>query len=353
MHDDDTWAELGKRLVARGLNERALRHCFGVTCSVHAPLRALALRDPAATAPLAPPPAALLAHLFVAGSPVIAGAAARLLGADLDQRAAAHLVTVDAGVGVVRAEVTILPVGLPAGTALVVTDRADRLRGADVVAYADDSALHTIGMVPMRAARPGLRWLDVGTGAGIVPLARPGAAATIHATDIHDRAVAMARTSVALSGRRDIELRVSDLLSGADRDRPWDRITFNAPIPASVIPATPDAPLYRRGPADILDRFWRDVRGLLAPGGEVIVHSWQPLADHPAGLALPGCVVAVRYTPSGQAPAFGVTVWQPDAPPACRLVHVALSPDAPHLTRAALDLAPSTREPRPPARPGF
>jgi hypothetical protein len=355
MHQvpDDSWAALGRRLRAAGLGERAVRHCFGVTCSIHAPLAAMARRDVGPVAPctraVSSPPAALLAHLFVAGSPVDAGAVARLLGPgferDLEQLTAAGLARVDAGV--VTAEVTILPVG----DALVVTDRADRMRGADLVACPDDSAMHTIGMVPARAARPGLRWLDVGTGAAIVPLARPGAASAVVATDVHERALAMARLSMALSGRSDIALRQADLLAGAERDGPWHLVTFNAPIPASVMPAPGDTPLYRRGPDDILDRFWRDVRALIAsgpeaPGGvpgeaprEVIVHSWQPLADYPASLALPGQVTAVRYTPPDRAPAFGVTIWRPDAPPEARLMHVPLTADAPHLTRAALDPA--------------
>lgn len=337
MHDapEDSWAELGRRLRARGLSERALRHCFGVTCAIHAPLAALARRGAGPVVPVSAPPAALLAQLFVAGSRVAADALARLLGrdfeSDLGQLVAAGLARVEAGV--VTAEVTIVPVG----DALVVSDRADRMRGSDLVACADDSAMHTIGMVPARATRPGLRWLDVGTGAAIVPLARPGAASAVVATDIHERALAMARVSMALSGRSDIDLRRADLLAGADRDGPWHLVTFNAPIPASVVPAADDAPLYRRGPDDILDRFWRDVREVVVPGGEVILHSWQPLADYPACLDLPGRVVAVRYTPPDEAPAFGITVWHPDAPAAARLVHVALRAGAPHVTRSALD----------------
>lgn len=342
MTSPERLAELGRRLRAGGLNERAVRHCFGVTCSIHAPLRALARRGAGPLEPVASPPAALLAHLFVAGSPVAVDALARLLGPDcdpvLDELQAAGLARVAAGVA--TAEVAILPVG----DALVVSDRADRMRGADLVACPDDSAMHTIGMVPGRAARPGLRWLDAGTGAAIVPLARPGAAGAVVATDIHERALAMARLGAALSGRGDIALRHADLLSGADRDGPWHLVTFNAPIPASVVPATEDTPLYRRGAGDILDRFWRDVRALIAPGGEVpgevIVHSWQPLAGYPACLELPGQVVAVRYTPPDREPAFGVTVWRPDAPRDARLVHVPLTADAPHVTRRALDPAP-------------
>jgi hypothetical protein len=324
------WAALGARLRARGLSERALHYCFGVTCSIHAPLRALAMRGPGPAAPLSPPPAALLAHLFVAGSPVAADAAQRLLGPDLDQLAARGLIVLDAGA--VIAQVTILPVG----NALVVSDRADRMHAPDAVACADDSAFHTIAMVPARA-EPGLRWLDAGTGAAIVPLSRPGTAGAIVATDIHERALAMARMGIDLSGRRDIAVGAADLLDGAERDGPWDRVTFNAPIPASAMALADDAPLYRRGASGILDRFWRDVRPLVAPAGEVIVHSWQPLAAYPACLDLPGRVVAVRYTPPGQAPAFGVTVWQPAAPRAATLFHLELTPEAPHVSRASLD----------------
>lgn len=332
--DHATWAALGARLRARGLSERALRYCFGVSSAVHAPLHALAMRGPGPAAPASPPPAALLAHLFVAGSAVAVDAAERLLGPDLDALAARGLVVIDAGA--VIAPVAILPVG----DALVVSDRAERMHAPDAVACADDSALHTVGMVPARA-RPGLRWLDVGTGAAIVPLCRPGTAGAtagaIVGTDIHARALAMARTSIDLSGRRDIAVRAADLLDGAERDGPWDRVTFNAPIPATAMAQPDDAPLYRRGAGDILERFWRDVRQLVAPAGEVIVHSWQPLAGYPACLDLPGRVVAVRYTPPGQAPAFGVTVWQPDAPRAETLFHIELTPEAPHVSRASLD----------------
>lgn len=329
---DEAWAALGARLRARGLNERALRHCFGVSCPCHAPLAARStLGRSLPDAPAIVPPAALLAHLFVAGAPVAADAARRLLGDDLDHLEACELVTV-AG-GAVSARVTLLPVG----EALVASDRADRLLGRDVVACADDSAFHTIGMVPARAQRPGMRWLDVGTGGAIIPLARPGAAHRVLATDVHPRAVSMARLGIALSGRRDITAGAADLLDGAGQDGPWDRITFNAPIPSFAAPVDPDTPLYHLGADDILERFWRDVRHLVAPAGEVIVHSWQPVEHDLARLDVPGRITVLRYTPPGQAPAFGVTVWQPDAPPARRLVHVALSPASPHVSRLMLD----------------
>ena len=102
------------------------------------------------------------------------------------------------------------------------------------------------------------------------------------------------------------------------------------------------ASLYRQSEHDLAARFWHEVQGmaesgLLAPGGQVLVHSWQPDVDHPACLALPGRVVAVRYTPPDEAVAFGITAWQPDGAPDCRLVRVPLSERTPHLTRAMLE----------------
>ena len=320
-------AGLGTRLRALGLSERAVTACFGVSCVAHAPLRARAMygleRPP-------PPPAALLAHLFVAGLAVPEADLRRRLGDDLDLLAALELIEhTRAGVA---ATVAILPVG----EALVVSDRADRLRGRDVVALADDSAFHTRGAVPARARRPAVRWLDVGTGSGIVPLARPGAAAAVRATDVHARAVAMAELGAALSGRRNMAVAVADLLDGADRHGPWDLITFNAPIPRAVLDGGAEAPLYRQSDTDLAARFWTEVRPLVAAGGEVILHSWQPAEEYPASLALPGRVTAVRYTPPEAAIAFGVTAWQPDAAPACRLLQVTLGTHAPHVTRAML-----------------
>ncbi|WP_428264717.1 hypothetical protein [Haliangium sp.] len=348
-HDAAVLAALGARLRARGLSLPALRHCFGVRCAIHAPAAARAGHPSGEPAPVsserrrsgpwAPPPAALLAYLFVAGDRVDAAAARRLLGDDVDLLADLGLIAVDAGE--VQAGVTLLPIG----SALMACDRrvpGQRRADGDRVACPDDSAYHLMGVVPPRATRPGLRWLDVGTGAAIVPLARPGTAAAIRATDIHPRALVMARLGVALSGRTDIELARADLLAGAAEHGPWDLITFNAPIP---MPAEARGPRYRRGAADVLTRFWHQARasldaggpgGLLAPGGEVLAHTWQPVHDAFDALDLPGEVVITRYTPAGHTPAFGVTAWRPDRPRQRRLVHVVLDPERPHLSRAAL-----------------
>jgi hypothetical protein len=336
----DELAGLGRRLQALGLTERALAHCFGVRCPMHAPLSPRAADERTNIVP-----AAIMARLWVAGSSVPVDSARARLGADFERLCELSLLAREGEH--VRATVAIVPVARQGGEALVVSDRADVRTGRGIAMFADDSAFHTLGAVPARAARPGLSWLDVGTGSAIVPLARPGAAARVVGTDINPRAIAMAELGAALSGVSHLELAVADLLDAAERSAPWDRITFNAPIPASdaSLQARPDQPWYRCGAADILQRFWAGVRDLVAPGGEVLVHSRLPGAAYPASLDVPGCVIVLEYTPPGQ-PAFGITWWRPDAPARRARIAVALTAEAPHVTRAALEGAAEDRDSR-------
>lgn len=333
----DELAGLGRRLQALGLTGRALAHCFGVTCPIHAPLSPRAA-DLCTTIV----PAAIMAQLWVAGAEVPADSARARLGDDFERLCELDLLRCERER--VRATVAIVPVPRGGGEALVVSDRADVRTGRDIAMFADDSAFHTLGVVPARATRPGLRWLDVGTGSAIVPLARPGAAARILGTDINPRAIAMAELGAALSGMGHLELAVADLLDAAHGGAPWDRITFNAPIPEDEsASAALDEPWYRRGAADILQRFWARVGEVVAPDGEVLVHSRLPGADYPASLDVPGSVIALCYTPPGQ-PAFGVTWWRPAAPAGRARMAVELTTFAPHVTRAALERAAESVE---------
>ena len=148
----------------------------------------------------------------------------------------------------------------------------------------------------------------------------------------------MARLSAALSGVTHIDFALADLLTGAGAGAPWDLITFNAPIPAGVMALDPETtPTYRRGDSDILARFWERAGELVSPGGEVIVHSWQPTdGTYPASLGLRGHVIALCYTPPWYNPAFGVTIWRKCGPERCERVDVPLSVTRPYLTRAML-----------------
>lgn len=314
------------RLLATRLAERAVLACLGASAPTAVPAAARARARPRPC-----PDAALPIWLLVAGAEVDAAAAARALGAALPPLTAAGLVVGDGK----RLRATAAVVALGAG--LVVVDRLDAT-GADVVPWPDDSSLHLVGCLP--AGHLGA-WLDVGTGAGVAPLAAGPRAARIRATDVSAPALARAAQGAALSGRGELELVRADLLDGAglgpDPGARWDLITFNAPLPAAHA-AGPTSTWHREAPgAALVPRFWQAAAAHLAPGGEVLVHSAidaDPWAIH-AGRG--GAWTIARYTPPG-VPGFAVTRWQPHGPARRELVDVALGRGRPYLRRA--DLAP-------------
>lgn len=287
--------DLAVLLASRGLNDRAVRACFGVRATVHAPLRAAALPTPS---PL-PMPAVPL-WLLVAGHPVDQSLAQRALG-PLWQPLRELGVIAGAG-GVARAAVTLLPVG----DALLV--RLARTPGA--AGAPDDSSAHLTGALSHGRRR---RWLDVGTGNGYAPLAARGRAAEVLATDVDDAALDCARAGAHLSGATELTIRRADLLEGAGTG--WDLITLNAPIPAT--PAD-----------DLIARFWTQAADAIAPHGEVVVHSVIGAEAPRAGRTVVAC-----YTPAGAEPAFGITRWQPGAADERLEIEIQLSSDRPHVGR--------------------
>lgn len=290
-------AALGGRLAAAGVGERAVRACFGVASVLHAPLRAARLPLPA---PL--PPAAVAPWLLVGGHAVALAAARARLGDDVDRLAALGVVAIDGDR--VTPRLRLLPVSEAIAVCL---PRAPGEAGSP-----DDSTGHLLGALGHQRAD---RWLDVGTGNAVVPLAARGLARRVIGTDVDRAALACARAGAALSGAGELTLVRGDLAS-AIRGR-FDRITFNAPIDGAAV---------------LLPRFYRQAAELLVPGGEVLVHSILGAAE-PDG----GAVVIARYTPDGAEPAFGVTWWRPDRPASRREISVALTPQWPHVTRAALE----------------
>ena len=250
--------------------------------------------------------AAVAPWLLVGGGEVDAGLAARVLGNALGDLEAEGLVENDGAV--VRARVRIAPAG--GGGALAVSDPP-----GGAVPPPDDSSHHLVAALPER--RVG-RWLDVGTGNGWAPLAAAGRAAEVVATDLEPRAIELARIGAALSGvdPRALDLRVADLADGVPGS--FDLVSFNAPIP-------PD----RARPA-LLERFWAAAPRLVAPGGELIVHSIDLAPPE-----LPGELVIARYTPDG-VPGFAITAWRPSGPPGRRVVEIALTEAAPHVPRGAI-----------------
>lgn len=302
--------------LARVITARAVETCLGASAITAVPAAAAVRAMPAPC-----PPAAAPIWLWCAGRDVPVAALRRALGDALDAAVAAALVALDGDRAIAGA--TIAPVG----AGLVIGDRHDD-PDADRVPWPDDSTLHLAGCLP---ARPPARWLDVGTGAAAAPLAAPWRAAHTRATDVAARALARARTGLALAGRADVEVAAADLLDGAGPG--WDLVTFNAPIPAEHGGATPATGWHRAAPgAAILPRFWQAVAGVVAPGGEVIVHG--ALA---APLAVPGGeLVIARYTPPGL-PAFAIARWRPGAPARTVEGDVALAPGRPFVRRADLD----------------
>jgi hypothetical protein len=282
---------LGQALARAGLTERAMRTCFGVAAAAHVP-RALPHRgDPGPR----PPRAALPLWLFCARRAVDETAARAVVGGALDDLIAVGLLVRDGDA--VRAPVALCPIGPSIAVARV---------------WPDDSSHHLIESLP--AARVD-RWLDLGSGPAFAPLAVPGRARVIRATDVDPALVDDARIGLALSGVTHVEPAVADLGAGAGPG--WHLVTFNAPIP---------------GPGDpILARFWAEAPALVAPGGEVVVHSvFAALPD------LPGELVAVRYA---RDPDFAITRWRPGGTSRQRVIDVTLTPETPHVKREMIDAA--------------
>jgi SAM-dependent methyltransferase len=345
-----TDAELGAALRRAGLVPRALSAAWGTTAL---PALARPLR------PLPATPATAALRLLVAGAAVGRRDAEVALGAAVVAALGARGMLQSVGTAApgsplpssqastarspgavpLRARVRVIPVG----PSLLVCDHAS---------WPDDSTYHLLGCLP--PARVGA-WLDVGTGCGTLPLARPAAAARIVAAEVDPGALAHARLGVALSGIRHIDVVASDLLAGVEGGGRFDLVTFNLPIPAEAALTRDGDPAFRHAPAgaDLLARFVRDVPTRLAPGATVLLHTWLGPAAAAVVDALPGEVVVVRYTPetarrsdeTGAGPTFGVVRWRPDAAPTRRALRRLPTADAPHLAWPDLDPDP---DPPPP-----
>jgi hypothetical protein len=323
---------LGRRLAAAGLTERAVLACFGASALAGVP-RALACRPVLGR----PAPAAVLPWLLVAGRDATLAAIQARLGDALDALIAAGLLDIDGDH--VRAARALVPIG----PSLAVCDRLDTpTNHPDAVLWPDDSSHHLIGALPR--GRIG-RWLDVGTGSALAPLAARGRAVHVRATDLNPRAVDAAALGAGLSGAG-IDTTRADLGDGAGGG--WDLVTFNAPIPAEASTEAGDTAIHRRAPpgAAVLERFWRQAPALIADGGEVVVHSF--LDDDALAITadLPGAVGVIRYTPPGHA-GFGVTSWRPGGSRRRRVIEVALSGVRPHVRRDDVDAALEVGPPDP------
>ncbi|RMF89747.1 MAG: methyltransferase domain-containing protein [Methanobacteriota archaeon] len=122
-------------------------------------------------------------------------------------------------------------------------------------------------------ARPGERVLDMGTGSGLLGLIAARKGASVLAVDINPQAVECAQRNARLNGLEDFHARRSDLFSGVEGR--FDLIIFNPPyLPTEEgEPRDLEALAWDGGSSgrEVIDRFLRDVRGYLLPGGRVLM----------------------------------------------------------------------------------
>nr|WP_246576494.1 HemK2/MTQ2 family protein methyltransferase [Actinospica durhamensis] len=124
---------------------------------------------------------------------------------------------------------------------------------------------------------PGTRVLDVGTGSGALAVEAARLGAEVTAVDVSRRALGTAWVNAALRGSR-IAVHAGDLFEPV-RGQRFDLVLSNPPYVPGSAPHLPTRGAARaweaglRGRA-LLDRLCRDVPGVLAPGGVVlVVHS--------------------------------------------------------------------------------
>ncbi len=312
-------AELGAALRLH-INPRALAAWAGTNR-----LSALAARLPALEARPLVPAAAPLA-LLVAGT-AVPRALLRHLGEAFDELVRRGLLELDGDLA--SATLTLAPLG----DALMACDRLDAPDASDRVCWPDDSSYHLAGALP-----PGrrARWLDLATGSGFAPLARPELAEAIAGTDGIPRATRYARLGAALSGRAD-QLVVYDADISEAFPMAWhgacDLVSCNAPIPDGH----PYRPRWLSAEHDFVTQAFARAATMLAPTGMFVIHA-QLRALRAAIAAVDGERVVVTYTPEGL-PGFAVGWWRPSGKDRLVVTRRDLTVDQPHVTFADYEAA--------------
>ena len=204
---------------------------------------------------------AVLRRLFALGASVPRDRAARVLGPALvDALVAAGLVE-EAGEHV-RAHVRITPLeGL-----LFLHDPPDPRGPADQVASVGPASATLAGLMVRREAG---RALDLGTGCGVQALLAARFSDHVVATDVNERALAMARFNAGLNGVANVEFRRGDLFEPVE-DETFDLIVANPPFVIS--PET--SHVYRDsrlGGDELSRRVVVESAGRLAPGGHATI----------------------------------------------------------------------------------
>jgi release factor glutamine methyltransferase len=115
----------------------------------------------------------------------------------------------------------------------------------------------------------GKRFLDLGTGSGILGLVASRAGATVTAVDVNPRAVECARRNAAQAGMA-MECRVSDLFSAVAAER-FDIVAWNPPFFPKTAGDAAEAALFAGKDYSSIRRFAKEVREHLAAGGRVLL----------------------------------------------------------------------------------
>jgi SAM-dependent methyltransferase len=245
--------------------------------------------------PRPPSPAAILAHLFLAGGLVDA--------ADLEglfSRAAFRAV-VDSGlVSISGAHARATVCLLPWKKLWIACGRREERYDEDYVFFPDRSTVVAAGYLTPLAGEPRARALDVGTGSGILALllAERHGFERIEAVDVNPRALAFTRFAAAFNGVAE-RVSVAEVRPG-DWMGPLDLVTFVLPQIYTVPIGKAIASHSPEGEKLIVETYQRVARALAPDGRAVLYHQ---------SLRLPGRDVAAVIQAAG-VPELQV-VWRP------------------------------------------
>ena len=127
----------------------------------------------------------------------------------------------------------------------------------------------------------GKRFLDMGTGSGIIGLVAAKHGARVLAVDINPEAVQLAAENAALHNASDaMQCRRSDLFAAVEADTRFDYIAFNPPFFAGKA-ETPEKAAWFAGEAhETITQFLTDAKKHLRKSGRIlmILSSLMPLA---------------------------------------------------------------------------
>ena len=152
----------------------------------------------------------------------------------------------------------------------------DHVPGPDHVLGVGAASLSLLSATPLS---PVETVLDLGTGSGVQALAQSGAAERVIGTDVHERALDLARATTAGAGADNVELRHGSWFEPVDGER-FDRIVANPPF---VVGLPEVGHVYRDSGLDLDGASELVVSGVphhLAPNGSAfILGSWVHTSD--------------------------------------------------------------------------